>query len=165
MFKLIAVVAAAGSFMAIDAGTAWSRSAGATLCVGGKAGCYSTIQAAVDAAHDGDTITIAAGSFAGGITIDKSVNVVGAGAAQTVISGGRPVVTIGELGATSEPTVSVTGVTITGGVNSSNPAPEVASGGGVSVPRGRTSGSGATVTISDSVITGNRAEPVATSSS
>ena len=29
-----------------------------TLCVGKKPGCYSTIQAAVDAAQDGDTIKV-----------------------------------------------------------------------------------------------------------
>src|SRR5947207_12721220 len=70
----------------------------ATLCVGPASGCYATIQGALDAAHHGDTINVAAGTFAGGITIDKSVRLVGAGAASTIIRGGGPVITIGSDG-------------------------------------------------------------------
>ena len=47
--------------------------AAATHCVGGGKGCHKTIQAALDAAHDGDTIKVAPGTYAGGIAIDKSV--------------------------------------------------------------------------------------------
>ena len=54
----------------------------ANLCVGGGPGCFSTLQAAVSAAHDGDTITIAPGRYAGGVTIDVSVKIVGAGPAR-----------------------------------------------------------------------------------
>ena len=36
----------------------------ATLCVGTGSGCYSTIQAAVNAAHDGDRIAIGPGTYA-----------------------------------------------------------------------------------------------------
>jgi hypothetical protein len=43
---------------------------------------------AVAAAASGDTILIAPGTFAGGITITKSLALVGAGAGQTVIRGG-----------------------------------------------------------------------------
>ena len=88
-----------------------------TLCVGErKPGCSSTVQAAVDAAHDGDTIVIAPGTYAGGVTVDVSVAIVGAGASSTIIKGGGPVLTIGVPHAASQPTVSITGVTITGGV-------------------------------------------------
>lgn len=66
------------------------------LCVGGGQGCFSTVQAAVDAAQDGDTIRIRPGTFAGGITIGKSVQLVGAAAHATIIEGGGPVITIGE---------------------------------------------------------------------
>jgi hypothetical protein len=66
----------------------------ATLCVGTGSGCYSTIQAAVNAAHDGDRIAIGPGTYAGGITVDVSVLLAGVGPA-TRISGGGPVVTIG----------------------------------------------------------------------
>ena len=48
-----------------------------TLCVGGPR-CFATIQAAVNAASDGDTIKIGPGTFAGGVTIDRSVNLIGA---------------------------------------------------------------------------------------
>jgi nitrous oxidase accessory protein NosD len=94
----------------------------ADLCVRPpQSGCFPTIQAAVDAAHDGDTIRVGPGTFAGGVTIDKSVNVVGVSAAATRIEGGGPVVTIGTWLAPDPPTVSISGVTITGGFNDSKP--------------------------------------------
>jgi len=138
----------------------------ASLCVGGG-GCYPTIQAAVDAAHAGDTITIGAGTFAGGVTITKSLRLQGAGARSTVIRGGDHVLTIGTYGAASEPRVSVSGVTVTGGLARSSPesvpllgkAGAWAAGGGIEIPPGAHLADGATVTISDSVITGNRANP------
>jgi len=138
----------------------------ANLCVGGP-GCYRTLQAAVDAAHDGDTITIAPGTFAGGVTIDVSVRLVGAGAGQAVISGGGPVLTIGSFGASTEPTVSISGVTITGGVTHTSWAAVfagnnvIALGGGIEVPPAENFANGATVTIANSVITDNRAAPTA----
>jgi hypothetical protein len=127
-----------------------------TLCVGGKpkAACYPSIQAAVDAAHDGDTIKIAPGTYVGGVVIEVSVDVVGAGAEKTIIKGGGPVLTLGTDGAPTEPTISIRGVTITGGVNNSKPSDAVTFGGGIWIPQGETVG--ATVTIDDSAITGNR---------
>jgi hypothetical protein len=153
----VAVVAAA-----VD--PAWG--AARTLCVGGKHDCYSTIQAAVDAAHDGDTIVIAPGRYAGGVIVDVSVAIVGAGASSTTIRGGGPVLTVGIFGASTEPTVSITGVTISGGVATSAPTPGgpitfAAVGGGVYIP-GSATGVGATVTIRNAVITGNRATPSST---
>jgi hypothetical protein len=144
----------------------------ATLCVGSGHDCYPTIQAAIDAAQDGDTITVGPGTFAGGVTIPMSVRLQGAGPASTIIRGGGPVLTIGTFGAPAEPTVSVSGVTITGGVTRSSPESAaitgedgvIAAGGGVYIPPDTSllSGVGATVTISDSVITGNHADPSAT---
>lgn len=157
-------VAAAASVggLALAAGPAQA----ASQCVGGE-GCYRSIQAAVDAAHAGDTITIGAGTFAGGVTIAKSVRLRGSGAATTIIRGGEHVLTIGSYGAPREPTVAILGVTITGGVARSSPesvplfgkAGAWAAGGGIEIPPGATLADGATVTISDSVITGNRANP------
>ena len=72
------------------ASVAATSAVAATLCVGSGPGCYATIQGALDAANDGDRITIASGTFAGGITIDKSIHLVGAGAAWTTIDGGGP---------------------------------------------------------------------------
>ncbi|HEU0335946.1 MAG TPA: hypothetical protein VFR43_05290 [Gaiellaceae bacterium] len=139
------------------AGAAAQTAQGATVCVGATPTCFPTIQAAVDAAQDGDTIELGPGTFAGGITIDKSVELVGAGAAATIVAGGGPVITIGEVFGTAEQTVSISRVTITGGLNNSQPDEQVTFGGGIWVPS-----SGATVTIADSVITGNRVTPQST---
>lgn len=135
-------------------------------------GCYATLQAAVGAAHNGDTIRIAEGTFPGGLTISKGVKLIGAGAGATVIRGGGPVLTIGTFGAATEPTVSIEGVTITGGFTSKSAecgpvcgTPYVqatALGGGIEVPPGRDSATGATVSISNSVITDNRVAPFTT---
>jgi hypothetical protein len=167
MFKLIAAVGAAAALFALGPAGAWSRGAADTLCVGDKPGCYATIQAALDAAHDGDTIRVGPGSFAGGITIDKSVDLVGAGAKATVINGGGPVVTIGEFLGTSELTVTISGVTVTRGVTTSSPLSTewtgeenvIALGGGIAIEPREGYSTGATVTIRDSIITGNRAAP------
>jgi hypothetical protein len=128
------------------------------------------VQAAVDAARGGDSILISAGVFAGGVTIDKSVQVVGAGAGKTIIAGGGPVLTIGRFGASREPVVSLRGVTVTGGVTHSSAlsaalvgkAGVIALGGGVEIPPAAGFGDGATVQLRDSVITGNRVAPQAT---
>jgi hypothetical protein len=136
-----------------------SEAATSDLCVGSKPGCFSSIQAAVDAAQDGDTIAVGVGTFDGGITITKSITLVGVSAGATTIQGGGPVLTIGEDGGVEPPTVSIRGVTITGGFNDSTPLPFAAAGGGVLIPPSAGGAVGATVTISDSVITKNRAEP------
>jgi hypothetical protein len=146
------------AIVAPDSGAAQrDRGGAASLCVGRHPGCYDSIRAAVDAAPDGATITVGPGTYSGGITIAKSLTLRGVAAAATVISGGGPVLTIGTAGALTEPTVSLSGVTITDGFNT---AP-FALGGGVSVPPSA-SGLGATVTISDSVVSGNRAAPAST---
>jgi hypothetical protein len=90
-----------------------------------------------------------------------SIKLVGAGAGATFISGGGPVITIGVVNAPSEPTVSIAAVTITRGVNTSSPFPFVARGGGIDVPHAANFAPGATVAISNSVITGNRTAPSA----
>jgi hypothetical protein len=138
----------------------------ATRCVGGGPGCHHTIQSALDASHDGDAIKVAPGTFAGGIEITKSVSLTGSGAGATTIRGGGPVVTIGEPGDASPPTVSIAGVKVTGGRTSSSPPTDFspggtgqAFGGGVFVPPGSEGAKGATVSIRNSLISGNRAAP------
>jgi hypothetical protein len=152
-FVLALVVGAAAG--AADA----SARASATLCVGGTPKCYSTIQAAVDSAHDGDTIKLERGTFTGGVTIDLSVKLEGKGADETIISGGGPVLTIGVAGAPSEPTVTIHGVTVTGGVTVGNLTPFSGRGGGIYIPRAAGPSTGATVTIRNSVIRGNSVAP------
>ena len=168
MLRVIAVVGAVLACAAFPS-SGLGRSA-STLCVGGKTGCYATVQAALDAAHDGDTIAVAAGTFAGGITITKSITLIGAGAKSTVLSGGGPVVTIGSWLAPSPPTVTLSGLTITDGLSTSSPQSQdwvgadnvIATGGGVEIFPSEDYGTGATVSIRDSVISGNRVAPTAT---
>jgi hypothetical protein len=152
-FRMVACSMLFGvSVVALSAGTG---SAASTLCVQpDKPGCYATIQAALAAASSGDTIEVAPGTYAGPVTIAKTIQLIGAGAAATIIQGGGPVVTIGDLTGATAPTVSIRGVTITGGVI----AGTVVGGGGVLIS-GPDSGNktAATVSITDSVITGNRA--------
>jgi hypothetical protein len=148
--------------------TVGGSAAASTLCVGGPQ-CYPTLQAALNAAHDGDTIRIGPGSFAGGVTVTKSLTIVGAGAQRTTIRGGGPVLTIGTfLAAGSDQlVVSISGVTVTGGVATTAPTPSgtvgfSAVGGGIYIPGGPGGTVGATVTISDSAVVGNRASPSST---
>jgi hypothetical protein len=137
---------------------------GATLCVDtSSSGCFAALQPAIDAAHDGDTIAVGAGTFAGGLTIGKSVQIVGAGSSATIIRGGGPVITIGDRSGRTTPTVAISRVTITGGLSRTNPGggESFATGGGVQI-LGPSVGNatGATVSITDSVVSGNRASPL-----
>jgi hypothetical protein len=136
------------------------------LCVGGP-GCYPTIQAALDAAQGGDTVRVGPGTFAGGITITKSITLSGVAAAATVVRGGGPVVTVGSP--TETPTVTLQNLTITGGLATGNPqaprcGPDVPSCGpgypdATALGGGIEAFQGTTVTILRSVVTGNRAIP------
>jgi hypothetical protein len=81
MFRRAGLLGAA--LLLIVAGTA-SVAQAASLCVnpGGSGGCYGTIQAAVDAASDGDEIVIRAGKYVEQVTIiDKDLTLVGRGGA------------------------------------------------------------------------------------
>jgi hypothetical protein len=158
--KRITLIASALAIVAVGVGAAARpATAGANLCVAHHPGCFQTLQAAVNAAHDGDTIRMDRGTFAGGVTVGVSVAIVGAGANQTTISGGGPVLTLGVYQAATEPTISVSGVTITGGNNTTLPDPAVTFGGGVWIPQSQIQSTGATVSISDAVITGNTVTP------
>jgi hypothetical protein len=156
--------------LAATAGLAAHPAGASTLCVGAGGGCYASIQAAVNAAHTGDTIAIGRGTFAGGVHITKNVDLVGRGARRTTIEGGSSVITIGRFGSGHEPTVSISGVTVTGGLVHDGPESvpftgvpgTFAGGGGIEIPPNADFTGGATVTIRHSVISGNRAEPTAT---
>jgi hypothetical protein len=101
------------------------------------------------------------------LAIAKSLRLVGVGASRTVILGGGPVITIGTYGAASEPTVSIRAMTITGGVSRTSPISIPFTGidgvwatdGGVEIPPPANFGPGASVSITDSAITGNRVAP------
>jgi hypothetical protein len=146
-------------------------SAGAQSSVVGPG---ESIQKAVNAAHNGGVIRIEPGTFAGGVTIDKSVKVIGSGASKTIIKGGGPVLTIGEAFAPREPKVTISKVKITGGHTTSSPLSKefegkknvIALGGGIAIPPGEFTkdhyADGATVKVTASVISGNRVGPTAT---
>jgi len=69
-----------------------AQAASLTVCPSGCA--FKSIQAAVDAASPGATITIQAGTYSGGVSIDKSLTLNGAGVASTIIRGGGPVISV-----------------------------------------------------------------------
>ena len=111
-----------------------------TVCPRGCA--YSSIQAAVDAAVDGDTILIQKGRFVENVAIsDKSLTLNGSGALLTVVDGGgtgRAFTVTGAFGVTR---VSLSGMTITGGRTSDV-------GGGIACGTGE-------LTVTDSVVIHN----------
>jgi hypothetical protein len=171
MRRLILAVCGAAIAM-IGPGLPASPADAASLCVRNGPRCHPTIQAALDTSHDGDTIRLGPGTFPGGITIDRSVRLIGAGRGATIIRGGGPVVTIGAFDAPTEPTVTIKRVTITGGVTNSSAhcgpicgtdyVQATALGGGIEVSPAASSATGATVTLIDSAVTGNRVAPVVT---
>ena len=161
---------AAAGVLASAASAAPAANAQRTLTVCAYGCQFRQIAPAVAAAKSGDTIRVGPGTYAGGVTIGISVHLLGAGPGATIIRGGGSVLTIGAFGAPREPAVSISGVTITGGVARSSPesvpftgkAGVRAAGGGIEIPPGAHHTAGATVTISGSVITGNYADPRAT---
>src|SRR5215217_6443880 len=174
--KKISVVLIVGMLTAIVLAIAPAMSgasAAKEICVG-KPPCFATIQGAVNAAHAGDVIRIGPGTFAGGVTINKSVEVIGSGASKTIIKGGGPVLTIGKAFASREPKVTISKVKITGGHTTSSPLSKeftgkenvFALGGGIAIPPGKFTRDhivpGATVKLTDSVVSGNHVGPSAT---
>jgi hypothetical protein len=139
----------------------------ATLCVGQHAGCFATIRAALRAAHNGDTIKIGRGTYAGGLTITKSVRLVGAGETATRISGGGPVISIKSRRGKRLLTVTIQSLTVRGGRAKSKGFSS--QGGGINIEpavgKHHTQLLGAAVTLRDVTVTGNEASDSKTSPS
>jgi len=100
------------------------------------------LQGTIDAAGPGDTIQLKEGIYRQTVTIDRSVNIIGAGPGKTFIDGDKrgSVFSIGKTNPDID--VKLSGVTIRGGSSSD--------GGGIN-NSGR-------LTVEDSTITGNTAE-------
>ena len=89
--------------------------AGKTLLVG--LGAFATLQEAVDAAADGDTILLAPGTYSGNTIVNKSVTILGVNAGVPGDDGGRgPKSTLNGGLDISADGVTIDGVRITGGV-------------------------------------------------
>lgn len=77
---------------------------------------YGTIQAAIDAATNGDTLTIEPGSYPGAVLLNKDLTIQGSGAASTVVTSPGTVFAINAAGSGS----SVSGIGTTGGARGFN---------------------------------------------
>jgi hypothetical protein len=169
-----ALIAVALTAIVVAIAPAASGASAANVRCVGHPPCFATLQKAIDAANEGGVILLEPGTYAGGVTIDKSVEVIGSGASRTIIKGGGPVLTIGKAFAQSEPKVTISKVKITGGHTTSSPLSKeffgkknlLALGGGIAIPPGKSTKdhitAGATVKVTDSVISGNRVGPTAT---
>ena len=119
-------------------------------------GCkYSTLQAAIDAAKPREVITVAAGTYAENILIDKSLTINGAGAGKTIIDGSRTasVIMVGKRKANIK--VALSGLTIKKGIGTSVSVDDKGSnkyvcGGGIL--------NYGTLTIADSIVSDNTAQ-------
>jgi hypothetical protein len=109
-----------------------------------------TLRSAIASANAGDTITIPPMTItlsSGELLVDKSLTLSGAGASQTIISGGGVVRVFDVSGSP----VTISGLTITDGAGKPTPASTQGDGGGVY-------SGGASVTLSDVALTANDAE-------
>src|SRR4029077_10085712 len=125
------------------------------------------------AASNGDTVRLPAGTFPGGVTVTRSITLSGAGQGETILRGGAPVLTAGEFGDPTPPTVTIRGLTITGGRATTSALSQVlfgqdgvwAAGGGLAVPPSSFDfntgelGLGATVRLVHTTVEGNGAAP------
>jgi hypothetical protein len=138
--------------LAIGTATASAR----TVCAGGPH-CPRSLPQAVAAAHPGDTIKLAAGTYHGGIHIEKSIRLIGARPSKTKISGGGPVITVGRFMGTHPPRVTIEKLTIENGRTHGTGIEAL--GGGVYIPPAKGYKPGARVTMSEVSVVDNVAKP------
>jgi hypothetical protein len=107
--RVMAVATLAAGLVLALVQTESASGATLTVCSAGPPSCqFSTIPAALAFAVDGDTVSVAPGSYDGGFTIEKSIRLIGSGQETTSIVGGDPAavtVSVGE-------NVLIRGVTI-----------------------------------------------------
>ena len=84
-----------------------SRSTGSTIEVCASGCAFSELAPALEAAKNGDTVSLADGTYMGGVIIEASITLRGAGVSRTSIEGGGPVVQVGLFGAATSPVVTI----------------------------------------------------------
>ena len=87
-----------------------------TVCPAGPPNCqYATLADAVAVAGDGDRVSVAPGTYAGGFAIAHSIRLIGSGQGATVIAGGDPTgITIPSGVSVVIRAVAITGAAFTG---------------------------------------------------
>jgi parallel beta-helix repeat protein len=90
----------------------YNTALGAILSVPGS---YATIQQAINAATDGDSINVSPGTYNENVLVNKAISLVGAGADTTIIDGQNIDITV----RVSASNVSISGFSITNGYNES----------------------------------------------
>jgi hypothetical protein len=110
---LMSIALAALALIAINLLVATSLAQGRTAST--LINCSGSIQACIDAANDGDTILIAAGTYTESLTLSKPVSLTGENRDTTIIHAveGQRVLTV--TGATIDNSVVISGLTFTGG--------------------------------------------------
>src|SRR5579863_978636 len=88
----------------------------ATLCVNptGASGCQASIGAAVSSASPGDTIQVAAGTYKEDVTVNKTLALIGAGSATTIIDAAGLANGINIDGSAAAPDSGVSDVVVSG---------------------------------------------------
>jgi hypothetical protein len=115
---LVAAFALTLATVAITAAAGASARNTLTVCPAGPPECqFATVQEALSAAQDGDRILIAPGSYNAGLTINKSVSLIGSGATETTLSGGAVGVTVAGGSTVDIHSLTVADATDTGVVN------------------------------------------------
>jgi hypothetical protein len=134
--------------VAVALGAGASARAATVAVTNGNDSGSGSLRAAVAAANPGDMITVPALTVfltSGQIVVSNSVTIIGAGARETTISGTDQ----SRVFDITSGTVSISGVTVTGGDGFDTPGGTAGPGGGILL-------GGGTLTLADSTVTGNQ---------
>jgi Chlamydia polymorphic membrane protein (Chlamydia_PMP) repeat len=164
--RLSAAAAATGLIVALLPAVAMPTAAARPDIIVCPSCTYSSVQAAIDAAASGDTIAIEQGTYDGPITISKIVTLEGAGASQTTIRGGSPVLTVAGATLVTLEGLTITGGTAKGGIQNGMPKvpsfltliDSTVSGNSAVAGGGINNLSNSSVVLRDSTVSGNTAD-------
>jgi hypothetical protein len=110
-FAILAVVTLLLSLLSLAASPFTALAANTCVNTGGTDGCFASIQGAVDAAADGGSITVAAGTYHEGVTINKMLTLTADGDAIIDATGQMYGIKITDV-KTGNPSVYVQGFTV-----------------------------------------------------